>query len=140
MEKEVETKLAPTMGSVDILKVAHHGSNTSSTEDFLGKIDPKIGVISVGEGNSFNHPSKSVIDGFKGKTDIYRTDKNGLVKIILDDKVNIETYLKDGSKEKTRLVDYVFRNYNYFWYNIVLFIFIYVYIRKYWKEKLPDAI
>lgn len=140
MEKEVEEELAPTMGSVDILKVAHHGSDTSSTEDFLEKIDPKIGVISVGEGNNFNHPSKSVIDVFKGKADIYRTDKNGLVKIILDDKVNIETYLKDGSKEKTRLGDYVFRNYNYFWYNIVLFIFIYVYIRYYWKEKLPDAI
>lgn len=45
-----------------ILKVSHHGSNTSSTEEFLKIVNPKIAIIGVGEENSFGHPSKVVLN------------------------------------------------------------------------------
>lgn len=48
-----------------ILKVAHHGSNTSSTEDFLIKINPKIALIGVGKNNKFGHPNEEVIRRLK---------------------------------------------------------------------------
>ncbi len=62
---------------VDILKVAHHGSDTSTKLDFLNYTSPDIAVISVGE-NSFNHPSKRTISELeKNNVNIFRTDKDG---------------------------------------------------------------
>jgi len=74
-EKELlrNNKLSP----VDILKVAHHGSLTSSAKDFLLKIEPQIAVIQSGE-NSFGHPSDVVITRLQNKNiTTYRTDKDG---------------------------------------------------------------
>lgn len=45
-----------------ILKVAHHGSNTSSTEEFIEKVNPEIALIGVGEQNKFGHPNSSVLE------------------------------------------------------------------------------
>ncbi|MFC4183669.1 DNA internalization-related competence protein ComEC/Rec2 [Saccharococcus thermophilus] len=65
----------------DVLKVAHHGSATSTTELFLDKIQPKIAVISVGEHNRYHHPSPSVIERLqKRNTLILRTDQHGAVR------------------------------------------------------------
>lgn len=62
----------------DILKVAHHGSNTSSIDEFIKEVKPKIALIGVGENNNFGHPADEVIDRFQAiKTEIYRTDKMG---------------------------------------------------------------
>lgn len=62
----------------DILKVAHHGSNTSSTSEFINAVKPKIALIGVGKNNNFGHPAEEVIDRFQSiKTEIYRTDKMG---------------------------------------------------------------
>ncbi len=64
----------------DVLKVAHHGSKTSSIEEFLRYTNPAFAVISVGAYNRFNHPSTLVIDRFKKYgTQIIRTDENGAV-------------------------------------------------------------
>ncbi len=60
----------------DILKVAHHGSETSSGEDFLRAVSPRYAVISVGAGNSYGHPSAAVLDRLKG-TAVLRTDMAG---------------------------------------------------------------
>ena len=66
-----------------ILKVAHHGSKTSSTAKFLELVTPKIALIGVGEGNKFGHPNNGVLDRIRDYTNkIYRTDKNGEIEII----------------------------------------------------------
>ena len=63
--------------TVDILKVAHHGSATSTNPEFLRYISPEIAVISVGE-NNFNHPSAKTINNLKkNNVNIFRTDKDG---------------------------------------------------------------
>ncbi len=65
-----------------VLKVAHHGSKSSSTDKFIALVQPKIALIGVGKNNLFGHPNKEVIDRLeKNKAKIYRTDKNGEIKI-----------------------------------------------------------
>ena len=64
----------------DVLKVAHHGSETSSTADFLDMISCEYAVISVGEGNSYGHPTAAALSRFEEKNmQVYRTDQNGNV-------------------------------------------------------------
>ncbi|ENH97530.1 late competence protein [Gracilibacillus halophilus YIM-C55.5] len=64
----------------DILKVAHHGSQTSSTQDFLEEVRPQIGLISVGEKNRYNHPNPEVLARFEENAiPIYRTDQSGAI-------------------------------------------------------------
>lgn len=76
--------------SSDVLKVGHHGSDTSTTKEFLEGVSPSYAVISVGEGNSYGHPAESTIKLLEGYTNnIYRTDLNGTV-VISSDGVNID--------------------------------------------------
>ncbi len=74
----------------DILKVAHHGSKFSSSENFLAMVLPKISVFEVGK-NSYGHPNDGVIDRLKNLgSKIFRTDENGTIKISVDSgKINI---------------------------------------------------
>lgn len=66
----------------DIIKVAHHGSKTSSSKDFINIVSPKYAVIGVGQNNKFGHPSEGVIKELKNKkVQIYRTDKMGEIQI-----------------------------------------------------------
>ena len=93
LEEEGENKLSGI--DADILKVGHHGSKTSSSENFLEKIKAKTAVISVGK-NSFGHPSGEVLDRLeKSGMDIYRTDQMGCVIISLyENEYMIERFLK----------------------------------------------
>lgn len=68
--------------NVDILKVGHHGSKYSSSDEFIKMVNPKYSVISVGENNRFGHPSKSVIEKL-ASSKTFLTSKNGSVKFIL---------------------------------------------------------
>ena len=64
----------------DIIKVGHHGSNTSSSRKFIKKVSPTVGVISCGEDNRYGHPHEEILNLFESSsTDIYRTDLNGTV-------------------------------------------------------------
>lgn len=64
----------------DILKVGHHGSQYSTTESFLKKVDPKYAVIEVGKNNSYNHPNKVTLDKLaKYDVKVYRTDEDGTI-------------------------------------------------------------
>lgn len=66
-----------------VLKVAHHGSKTSSTLNFLNLVKPKLALIGVGKDNNFGHPNSGVIDRIKKFTNnIYRTDRNGEIELI----------------------------------------------------------
>ncbi len=73
---------------IDFLKVGHHGSNTSSSIDFIDEIDPKFSIISVGKNNRYGHPKKSVLDAIK-TSKIYRTDMDGSVEINLNKSENV---------------------------------------------------
>ncbi|MEI3396299.1 MAG: hypothetical protein V8R82_11750 [Clostridia bacterium] len=80
----------------DILKVAHHGSKTSSITEFIEKIKPKYAIIGVGEDNKFGHPSDSTIQNLeKANIRIYRTDKMGEIEIKTNGKeIKINEFLK----------------------------------------------
>ncbi|MBP5372825.1 MAG: hypothetical protein J6Y44_01390, partial [Clostridia bacterium] len=90
-EKEAEKELCDYYTDlnyldVDLLKVGHHGSDTSSTEDFLLAVKPEISVISCGVGNSYHHPIASTLNGLVtvGST-IYRTDVQGNIILTVDE-------------------------------------------------------
>jgi len=71
----------------DVLKVAHHGSDTSTTRDFLLAVDPQIAVISVGSENKFGHPGPDVLARLEqklGADNIYRTDRHGTIHFSTD--------------------------------------------------------
>lgn len=66
----------------DVLKVAHHGSKTSTIEEFLNIVNPKMALIGVGKNNMFHHPSEETIKKLKKcRTSIYRTDEMGEITI-----------------------------------------------------------
>ena len=81
----------------DILKVAHHGSKTSSTDIFLELVQPKIALIGVGADNNFGHPNINVEKRIKKYTKlIYRTDKCGEIQIKLNNKgILVNTMLSE---------------------------------------------
>lgn len=69
----------------DILKVAHHGSKTSSSEEFIKAVSPQEAIISVGKDNKYGHPHREVLETLaKYGINILRTDLNGDIKIICD--------------------------------------------------------
>ena len=75
----------------NIIKVAHHGSKTSSTLSFLELVNPKIALIGVGADNNFGHPNEGVLERIKKLgTQIYRTDQTGEVSIVIDKKGNVK--------------------------------------------------
>ena len=76
--------------NIDILKVGHHGSKTSSNEKFINKINPKYSIISVGK-NNYGHPNKEVLENLK-ESIIYRTDLDGTILIKINKEIKIKTY------------------------------------------------
>lgn len=63
--------------SGDVLKIGHHGSNTSTSDNFLTKVNPKYAVLSVAKENSYGHPHSSIMSKLKSKgIQVYRTDEN----------------------------------------------------------------
>src|SRR5699024_2013412 len=71
--------------SADILKVGHHGSHTSNTEDFIREVEPDTAIISVGENNSYDHPSDEVISRLQNYgADTYITKDDGTITIETD--------------------------------------------------------
>jgi competence protein ComEC len=70
---------------VDLLKIAHHGSRTSSTGPFLDAVRPRVAVASAGKGNPYGHPTKATLDRVAARgAQVLRTDRNGSVEVTLD--------------------------------------------------------
>ena len=88
-EKEILNKY--NLPDIDVLKVGHHGSRTSSGKDFIDEINPKYSIVSVGKNNRYGHPNKEVLDNL-ANSKIYRTDENGSIMFkIKNNKLKIET-------------------------------------------------
>lgn len=79
--------------NADVLKLGHHGSSTSSSDEFLDAVDPNVAIISAGEGNKYGHPHKETLSNMKEREiTVYRTDKQGDITAICDGKtIVVET-------------------------------------------------
>lgn len=92
VEKRMEHFIAAETPAADLLKIAHHGSATSTTPEFLAAVSPKFAVISVGYRNAFGHPRAVVLERLQdAHVKTYRTDTFGAV-----------TFLLDGSKVEAK--------------------------------------
>ena len=88
-EKEIMNKYNLT--NVDVLKVGHHGSKTSSSKEFINEINPKYSIISVGKNNRYGHPNKEVLNNLENSK-IYRTDQDGSIMFkVKNDRLKTET-------------------------------------------------
>lgn len=82
--------------SADVLKLGHHGSHTSTSQDFLNKVNPKYAVVSCDIKNDYGHPHKEVMQRLQAKNiKLYRTDESGTI-ICLSDGKNISFNTKPG--------------------------------------------
>ncbi len=91
VEKEKDILEKYNISDIDVLKVGHHGSKTSSDKKFIDEIKPKYSIISVGKNNRYGHPNKEVLDTLNDSK-IYRTDQDGSIMFkIKKDKLQIET-------------------------------------------------
>ena len=87
-DAEVANEKLRSWDDIDVLKVAHHGSRTSSSEEFLEQVKPEYVIISCGRDNDYGHPHKEVMDRLKG-SEVYQTSKDGTI-LITSDGENIE--------------------------------------------------
>ena len=90
---EVEEDLIEkyNLQDIDVLKVGHHGSKTSSSKIFIDKIEPRYSIISVGKNNRYGHPNKEVLNNLNNSK-IYRTDQDGSIMFkIKNNKLKIKT-------------------------------------------------
>ncbi len=97
IEKEIEGSMIDKLSEdIDLIKIPHHGSISSSTEEFIKKLSPRLAVISVGRNNNFGHPHSDVIHRLESlNTEIYRTDINGMIRVRLDkESLIVKPYLE----------------------------------------------
>lgn len=85
IESDVEKTLLDKEIDVDVLKIAHHGSEYSNCKEFLDYVSPNYAIISVGYNNKYEHPSSELLNRLKNnKINVYRTDLDGTIKIDSD--------------------------------------------------------
>ena len=91
IEKEKDILDKYNLLDIDVLKVGHHGSKTSSSKEFIDDLKPKYSIISVGKNNRYGHPNKEVINNLEDSK-IYRTDEDGSIMFkIKNNRLKIET-------------------------------------------------
>ena len=91
IDKEKDILEKYNISNIDVLKVGHHGSKTSSSKELVNEINPEYSVISVGKNNRYGHPNKEVLNVLDNSK-IYRTDENGSIMFkIKNNKLQIET-------------------------------------------------
>ena len=83
-DAEEENEKTIKWPQTDILKVGHHGSTTSTSQNFLNQLKPKYAIISVGKDNEYGHPNKEILQKLNNiETEIFRTDESGTIEIIV---------------------------------------------------------
>ena len=91
VEKEKDILNKYNISGIDVLKIGHHGSKTSSSKEFINEINPNYSIISVGKNNRYGHPNKEVLNNLSNSK-IYRTDQDGSIMFkIKNNKLKIET-------------------------------------------------
>ena len=91
IDRERELLKKYELKNIDVLKVGHHGSKTSSSEEFIQKVKPKYSIISVGRKNRYGHPHQEVLNYLKNSK-VYRTDQDGsIVFKMKNSKLEMET-------------------------------------------------
>lgn len=96
IEGEIERNLVEKCEKIHFLKVPHHGSNTSSSEELLNSFSPNYAFISVGN-NNFGHPNEDVLNRFEErKIKVFRTDESGMISLcIKPNQYYINTFIAD---------------------------------------------
>ena len=90
IEVEKDLIVRYDLQNIDVLKVGHHGSKTSSSKEFIDEINPKYSFISVGKNNFYGHPNEEVLN-ILDDSKIYRTDQSGsIIFEIKNNRLNIE--------------------------------------------------
>lgn len=93
LEESAEILLAPVLPKIDILKVAHHGSKTSSSPVFLSATRPAYAIISVGARNRYKHPAPEVLSRLQNyQSTVFRTDWQGAIVVEVTENLKISTY------------------------------------------------
>lgn len=136
IESEVERSLLNnSIKDIEIYKVPHHGSNTSSTEPFLKEIKPQNSIISAGRNNIYGHPHKDVLQRLSdANSNIYRTDTMGLIRATFeDDSYNISSYLKQRD-----LFSMLIENIAILAIIVLYFLISYILMRQYAIEREGD--
>jgi len=110
-EKEVEKQILKDDISAHVLKVGHHGSSTSSGEEFVKKVNPEIAIISCGEGNDYGHPHEETVEMFdKLGIKMLRTDEEGSIIVSSDgERINTDAqtqYLPDEGQNSSKATYY----------------------------------
>ena len=98
LEKEGENcVIQEGLQEYDILKVAHHGSKYSTTEEFLNAINPQYAILSYGHENRYGHPHKELLSRLEKKNiELYQTEEHGAITITTDGKImDIKTFLQE---------------------------------------------
>jgi competence protein ComEC len=86
----------------DVLKVAHHGSSSSTSEGFLKVVSPTVAVISVGAGNDYGHPAKVTLDRLAAVgAKVYRTDQGGTIAATTDGSTLSVTTEREAASSNT---------------------------------------
>ena len=97
IEKETEAALVKTGAGLktDVVKVAHHGSKTSSTSDFVAAARPGIAVISVGRHSMFGHPHKEVVERWRASgAQVMTTGEKGTISVVTDGRnLSVSTFV-----------------------------------------------
>jgi competence protein ComEC len=104
IEQEREKELAGGLAPADVLKVAHHGSRTSSGSEFLTRVRPTFAVISAGLDNVHGHPHREVLDRLtRQRVTVFRTDHDGMISFsVAEQRIQVETYrLEKTVREST---------------------------------------
>lgn len=89
--KSIEEKILKkfNLKNIDVIKIGHHGSKTSTGKDFINKIKPNYSIISVGRLNRYNHPHEETLKNLKN-SNILRTDLDGTIIMKIKNKINIK--------------------------------------------------
>jgi beta-lactamase superfamily II metal-dependent hydrolase len=72
---DIEWSVAPEVGDVDVYRVNHHGSSHSTSETFINQLDPEVSIISVGDANTYGHPTQTVMNRLLATSTVYLTER-----------------------------------------------------------------